>query len=51
MLLIPITTRILIDTGVDLAVHPATPDSFARLEELRTAFYENVEAEGVVVEG
>lgn len=47
--LIPISTDLLIETGVDLSIHPITPESFRTIRRMRTGFYENVEREGLVV--
>lgn len=49
--LVPLTTRILRDTGVDIMTHPVTTEQFAHIREMRTGFYENVERKGVLVHG
>lgn len=49
--LVPITTRILRDTGVDILTHPVTVEQFRRIQAMRTGFYENVDREGVLVHG
>lgn len=49
--LVPITTRILLDTGIDLAVHPVSPERLERLRSTGSLFYRNVEREGILVSG
>lgn len=49
--LMPISTRILIETGVDISPHPVSPDRFAGLPAGRMYFDEAVEREGLLVEG
>lgn len=47
--LVPVTTDILVETGIDLSVHPVPPETYERMRGLRTGFYENLEREGLVV--
>lgn len=47
--LTPITTQILIATGVDLAIHPISPQRLATIREADTYFYRNLTQEGVAV--
>jgi len=50
-LLWPIAFRIWAETGVDISVHVISPERWHRIQALRTAFYENVEREGISVAG
>jgi predicted nucleotidyltransferase len=45
--LVPITTRIRLDTGVDIAVHPVSPERLETLRDATTSFYRNVQRDGV----
>lgn len=47
--LVRASTMVLIETGVDISVHPYTPEQFDEIARMRTGFYENVEREGILV--
>lgn len=49
--LVPITSEILVDTGVDLAIHPVSPNRLETLRAADTYFYRNLQQEGVSVAG
>lgn len=45
----PITTGILLDTGVDISLHVMPVEHFEELKRLSTSFYANLEQDGLVV--
>lgn len=46
-----VSTPILIESGVDIVPHPVTPAQFEALRQHPSTFYQNVEREGLLVEG
>lgn len=46
-----ITNDILFEMGVYITPHPVSPQRFAELHRVPLSFYENVEREGLLVEG
>ncbi len=49
--LVAVTSRIFLETGVDISPRVVGPGHFAQMKALETAFYQNVEREGLVVAG
>lgn len=48
-LLVPITSRILLESGVDISVHPRSASDMEHLRSIGSAFAQNLDREGVVV--
>lgn len=49
--LIAITTRILVEAGILISLHPVSPQRFRRLRETGSHFYRTVQREGIRVTG
>jgi len=47
--LIPITDAHLLDSGIDVSVHPMTPETYDSIRRMHTGFYDNVDREGILV--
>lgn len=49
--LVAASTDVFLATGVDLSVHIVEPPAFDAMARMRTAFFQNLEREGIVVAG
>lgn len=49
--LLAVATQVWLETGVDLSVHPVPLAQFDEMARMRTGFYQNLDREGILVEG